>query len=298
MTDNIRMDLCKDYDEMVQAWMQERGIQTDKCGFELWYEFFNLQKKSVPVQKRKVLFSKEFTCPSNLELGMKRLAEKLEHGQDVSLYLSKDSVAASEFDSLLYDWGIYHFHLGEKIDNRTGRIERTGPLLFAKIDAQKVYCINVYTHGKGNRPWSKQEMIRILHQNWPETIQRYRIPGEVHLCPDTISPPTDSEYADLRKNGVSTIIFVEDGVAYFSPGGGYTASGHSCEIITHIQRVNNALKMAELRIKENIASIAAHIGNSTGQPSNKSFHFKLVGIESVFYVAELQSKQLIVEVKF
>lgn len=43
----ITIDLCADYSELVQNWMRCHGIHSDKSGAGLWYEFFNLQKKSV-----------------------------------------------------------------------------------------------------------------------------------------------------------------------------------------------------------------------------------------------------------
>ena len=171
----IEMDLCEDYCEMVHSWMKEHGVQSDKDGEDLWYDFFNLQKKSVSPQKRIVHYSKEFACPSEVELGLKLLVQKFENGNDVSLHLSKDATSPSEFDGLLYDWGIYHFHLGETIDHQTGRIERTGPVLFAKIDNENVYCINVYSHGKNvQQPWAKQDLLKIIHNNWPQTFCNFQ----------------------------------------------------------------------------------------------------------------------------
>lgn len=110
----IEMDLCEDYSEMVQSWMKEHGVQSDKSGEDLWYDFFNLQKKSVRPQKRAVHYSKVFACPPEVELGLKLLVQKFDNGEDVSQHLSKDAASPSEFDGLLYDWGIYHFPQPEK----------------------------------------------------------------------------------------------------------------------------------------------------------------------------------------
>ena len=218
----IEMDLCEDYSEMVQSWMKEHGVQSDKSGEDLWYDFFNLQKKSVRPQKRAVHYSKEFACPPEVELGLKLLVQKFDNGEDVSQHLSKDAASPSEFDGLLYDWGIYHFHLGKTIDHQTGRIERTGPVLFAKIDNENVYCINVYSHGKNvQQPWAKQDLLKIIHNNWPQTIAKWKLPDGIELCPESIALPSDSQYAFLRRSGISTAIFVDKGIAYISPGGGY-----------------------------------------------------------------------------
>ena len=71
------------------------GLRSHKDGEDLWYDFFNLQKKSVSPQKRIVHYSKEFACPSEVELGLKLLVQKFENGDDVSLHLSKDATSPS-----------------------------------------------------------------------------------------------------------------------------------------------------------------------------------------------------------
>ena len=287
----IEMDLCEDYCEMVHSWMKEHGVQSDKSGEDLWYDFFNLQKKSVSPQKRIVHYSKEFACPSEVELGLKLLVQKFENGDDVSLHLSKDATSPSEFDGLLYDWGIYHFHLGETIDHQTGRIERTGPVLFAKIDNENVYCINVYSHGKNvQQPWAKQDLLKIIHNNWPQTIAKWKLPDGIELCPESIALPSDSQYAFLRRSGISTAIFVDKGIAYISPGGGYMSTGHSQEIVLYCQRVHNTLKHCELHIGNSITSLVKQIEEITGKPVGRRLHFKLIEIDNVLYVEEQQSK--------
>lgn len=287
----IEMDLCEDYSEMVQSWMKEHGVQSDKDGEDLWYDFFNLQKKSVIPRKRIVHYSKEFACPSEVEPGLKLLVQKFENGDDVSLHLSKDATSPSEFDGLLYDWGIYHFHLGETIDHQTGRIERTGPVLFAKIDNENVYCINVYSHGKiVQQPWAKQDLLKIIHNNWPQTIAKWKLPDGIELCPESIALPSDSQYAFLRRSGISTAIFVDKGIAYISPGGGYMSTGHSQEIVLYCQRVHNTLKHCELHIGNSITSLVKQIEEITGKPVGRRLHFKLIEIDNVLYVEEQQSK--------
>lgn len=295
----IEMDLCEDYSEMVQSWMKEHGVQSDKSGEDLWYDFFNLQKKSVRPQKRAVHYSKEFACPPEVELGLKLLIQKFKNGEDVSQHLSKDAASSSKFDGLLYDWGIYHFHLGKTIDHQTGRIERTGPVLFAKIDNENVYCINVYSHGKNlQQPWAKQDLLKIIHDNWPQTIAKWKLPDGIEMYPESIAPPSDTQYASLRRNGISTAIFVDKGIAYISPGGGYMSTGHSQELVRHCQRVHNTLKLNELYVRDNITSLVRQIEKITGKPVSRKLSFKLIEIDNVFYVAELRSKIALFKVQF
>ncbi len=295
----ITMDLCRDYSELVQSWMRQQEIQSDKIGEDLWYEFFNLQKKKIKPQKRKVWFSNEFSCQADFQNGLKILVHKFEIGDDVSLNLSKDAHCASEFDALLYDWGIYHFHLGETIDRKTGRITRTGPILFAKVDDRNVYCIDVYFHGKGvASPWSKQEMVKILHNNWPETIKKYRLPEGIQLYPTSVELPTDQEYSLLRNSGITTPIFVDKGIAYFSPGGGYMSTGHSYEVVSICQKIHNTLKLNEIYIKENITSLVKNIERVAGELPECQLHLKLLVQNGEFCVVDLHSMVKLVPIKF
>ena len=293
---DISIDLCEDYSRIVQLWMKRHGVVSDKTGWDLWYEFFNLQKKIIKSRKRKVNFSKEFFCPPEHQRGLDALLEKFRQGQNVTPHLSKAALMPSQFDGLLYDWGIYHFHLGTSLESKSGHIQRTGPILFAKVDDTDVYCINVYSHGKGNQPWAKQEMMKILHNNWPETIRRFKLPDGIKPYPDTLPLPTDFEYAALRKEGISTPIFVCDGIAYFSPGGGYMSSGHSAEIVTHCDRVWNTLKKNEIYIKEHITSFVAMIETATGEPPVGKLYFKLWNENGQLYVVDLRSLTALIKV--
>jgi hypothetical protein len=49
---------------------------------------------------------------------------------------------------LLNEWGVHHLHLGAAPSSRDpSLIERSGPVLFARINPDDFYAINVYSHG-------------------------------------------------------------------------------------------------------------------------------------------------------
>lgn len=290
---NLSMNLCADYSNMIKAWMQKNGVKSDKTGWDLWYDYFNLQKKTIRVRKRNVLFSKEFICPPKVQTGLNLLVNKFKDGENVTPHLSKQALNPSKFDELLYDWGIYHFHLG-KANFNTDRIERTGPLLFARIDDNNVYCINIYSHGKNvSPPWYKQEMIQIIHRNWPEIIEHWRLPDAVSANPKL----TDQEYKQVRQNHLNTLIEVEEGVVYFSPGQGMSSSGHSSELVFLCDRIWNTLKKCELYIREHILTFILAIQSNTGMLSDgKELYFKLWHENDNFYVIDIASQTALLKV--
>lgn len=297
---NIKMDLCGDYSRMVEYWMQKRGLRTRKVGWDLWYDFFNLQKKTITPGKRKVWFSREFSCPDVVRPGLDLLIAKFQNGETVVPHLSKDALKPSKFDELLYDWGIYHFHLGTTMDVTTGRIMRTGPILFAKVDAENVYCINVYSHDKAALPpWCRQEMVEIVHRNWPETIEQYRFPEAAHaVYPGGRTKVTDQEYAAIRRSHAFTLITAEENAVYAPIGGGMASSGHSVELTRLCDDIWNILKQNERYIQEHINDIIKTIQKVTGPfPDSKALYFKLWHENKKFYVVDIGSSTALIEVE-
>jgi hypothetical protein len=44
-------------------------------------------------------------------------------------------------------------------------------LLFARFPNNYAYLINIFPHGV----WAEQELVGIIHRNWPESISDYRV---------------------------------------------------------------------------------------------------------------------------
>ena len=227
---------------------------------------------------------------------MDELVSRFLDGEDISYYLSKRAHKPSEFDELLYDWGIYHFHLGQTIDS-SGFISRTGPILFARLDDNYVYCINIFCHGRGVAPpWNKQEMIEIIHENWPNSIASHKIECDGILWPDN-EPPTDEEHAMYRKNHLNIPVETADGTIYHSPGLGYMASGHSIEIQQTCKRIWNTLKMVEMKILTNLPSYISAVQAKMGALSlGTNVSFRLVFCNGEFFVIEAKSSSRLIKV--
>jgi hypothetical protein len=274
------------------------GIHSRSDEPQLWYEYFNLHKKTIKQQARKVHLSREFQCPEHLQSVLTKIITKVECGDDLNPHLSKNALCPSEFDDLLYDWGIYHLHMSTKIDQRTGFVRRTGPLVFAMFDNDNAYFINVYSHGKNVAPpWSKQDMMKIIHANWPDAIARHRLPGVVQAYPESARHPTDYAYAALRKSHITTLLEVDEGVAYLFPGGGYTASGHSAEIIRRCNNIHNTLKLNEINIQEKIDSITKEIERKAIMSLGLDIHFLLWYENNALWVIEPKTFSTVVEIR-
>lgn len=281
---NVEINFKQDWVNRLKKELESYGYNVKETGDDICFNYFNLKKRLIQPTPRKVMISKEFKCPEELKNGLNLLKEKIEKGEDIHPYLSKKILDLSYHDDLLNDWGIYHLHLGTEIDKNTKFIKRTEPLLFARFDEGHVYFINIYTHGA----WTKQKMIRILHENWPESIERFRMKGIESVTPKL----TDKQYAMLRKSHVSTFVELEKGVLYFPIGMGYMSSGHSTEVIRLCNHYSKILYKYEKYVKESIVSIVNLIEKGGKNISNK-LHFHLWLENNKVFVYELYSNSKI-----
>lgn len=181
-------------------------------------QFFNVVSRNISARTRVVHESSSFTCPPEYEANYSALKRKIQAGEDVTPNLSTKLLDANYQDLLLCDWAIHHFHLGRALDLR-GFVARTGPLLFAHVGDADFYSIQILDHSS----FTKQDLVRILHTNWPELLEPYRLKGVIGLEQNY----SDEELAMLRRAGVQTMVEVAPEVVYAPMGGGYSTAGTS-----------------------------------------------------------------------
>jgi hypothetical protein len=246
----IKMDLYRDWISHLRKVLEQAGYTPSTNQEDVSMQYFNLIRRLITVVPRKVLIAKEFKSPPELELGLNYVKEKIERGKDLRPHLSRKIVDLDYDDDLLNDWDIHHLHLGT-IQEIDGFVKRTGPVLFVRFDEQNAYLINVMGHGS----WTKQEMIRIIHRNWPESIERFRLKVVVGLNKSV----TDKDIKAFRAAHVVSLIEPEPNVIYVPPGMGLTAAGIGVEVVRVSHRYANLMKLYEDLIKENIFELTEQI---------------------------------------
>lgn len=181
----------------------------------------NIRLRGVSIKPRKVRLSNEFNCPAPLQPALNEIKRKAEAGEDLRPHLSTGILRIDQEDLLMNDWGIHHFHLctapHKTLPDFT---ERTKELLFALVTDDVFYMINVFDHGA----WADTDIVEILHQNWPEAIERFRLKNVVSLCWPDGKKPTADERMKLRKAGVNVFIELADGTLYHPLGFGLTSA--------------------------------------------------------------------------
>jgi hypothetical protein len=243
----IKMDFYRDWISHLTKFLEQAGYTPATDQKDVSLQYFNLVRRLVRPIPRKVLIAKEFKCRPKLQSGLDLVKEKIEQGIDLRPHLSTKIIDLDYDDDLLNDWGIYHLHLGTTL-RADGFVKRTGPVLFARFDEQNAYFINVMEHGS----WTNQEMIRIIHRNWPESIERFRLKDVTGLS----KPVTDKDIKAYRAAHVNSIIEPEPGVIYGPPGMGIMTAGTGLEVVRASDYYAFLMRNYEDTIKENIDELA------------------------------------------
>ncbi|WP_336634904.1 hypothetical protein [Lysinibacillus fusiformis] len=243
---NLKMDFLSDWIEHLTQQLFSLGYTPDESPNKISIQYFNLLKRGVTLTPRRIYFSKEFSCPEGYKEGLRILIHKIEKGESLAAHLSKNINKLEYKDPLLNDWNIHHLHLGTEAD-KTGFIKRTGPLLFVRFEREEAYFLNTFNHGS----WNDLDIVRIIHNNWPQIIDRYRIDA---VC-SSPAIKTNEQVKEVRK--MRSVGFIEPypGVVYMPIGMGMTTSGHSIEVVRISDFYYDHIKGLEDIVREEFATI-------------------------------------------
>lgn len=221
---------------------------------------FNILKREVaplprPVVRSRQLLARQLTVEEVQALD--RLEAESNQGLNLNGYLSKKLVDASYNDMLLNDWGVHHFHLGARGADQTGFAGRTKNLLFARVEPNCIFFIDVLDHSS----FAETDLVEIMHGNWPELLKRYRIDGlRLHTT------FTSAQLTALRKAGANPFFQTADGTLYSSPGGGYMTNGVSQDVVTTLDTALRQTRELETHVRQHADDLALLFGSGTQLP--------------------------------
>ena len=244
------MNFESDLEEILKSQFVKHGIKYDH-GLDigsLSASYLEMMKRTVHPVPRKVLFSTQIHSSlgellrknnwSGQELEQAREAWQtvfllwhlLTVGENVNGFLSKGinhASGARSRDRLLWDFGMHHFHLSNKELDVCGFVERSDYLLLAIVTDESAYFVDVRPHhAPGELEWVQQDLLRIVHSNWPELVDRNVLHGVLG------SSVTDEELKELRRKNVNHAATLGDKT--IAPlGGGMMSDGSSmsCRIL-------------------------------------------------------------------
>ena len=248
--------------------LERLGYCLDGLSDEVMLRTYSKVLRRRPSQKpRIVLKSRDFSCPPEHSSGLLEIENIVSNGGDISPHLTKTVLDGGSKDRMLDHWDIHHLHLGTRL---TGDfVERTGLLLFCRFDDEYAYFIDVMPHGS----WTKQKLIKVLHENWPESIATFRLDGVVGLT----SEITDEDVMQLRQSNVVTPIQIEEGVVYLGMGLGTTTNGVNINDLRYSDYWLAAAKNAQQCVVDNFKEIEK-MANAQGKFFGNAVTFNLTAI--------------------
>jgi hypothetical protein len=206
------------------------------------YFFESLRRRLAP-QTRVLKIANDFQCPLSEEAGWKALQDKVGKGEDLNPHLSYRHASLFNNDGLLAEWGVHHFHLGTAPDLKNpSYAKRTGSLVYALIDDNTFYAINVYTH----KNFEDISVIESIHRNWPNMISAYRMKG---VTAETLDK---TQRRTIRKKNTNVFVSTADGTVYMSVGGGVMASGVKFESVMRADKWRDEIQSLQARTEKQL----------------------------------------------
>ena len=223
----VQFNIIGDYAQILRERLRIRGYEeclTDsiKDDYSLVLAYFGALRRMVSMVKRTIFKANGFVCPPEYVSALAEIERKIESGENINPYLSRKLPNLGANDELLNDWGIQHLHLGSSVITKKknkGFIKGTPDLLFVYFDEQSAYFIVVGDHDS----FGDQELLQILHDNWPDVLGIFKDPNVKSVIPDDL---TSKQRDQMRRAGYNMGVNVmRDGTAYVMVGGGIMWSG-------------------------------------------------------------------------
>jgi hypothetical protein len=277
----IEMELFKDLAGIAATRLKVKGyvVNPTETAEDLLCRYFNLKRRRIAPVPRKVFTASGFICPPEYKAAFDEICRKVEAGEDLMPHQSRKVRALDYNDALLNHWDIHHLHLSLAPDlKHKGLLRGTSEVLFARITNDGMYCIAIAEHG-----WTKQEFVRVLHRNWPETLLPLR--GGIHG-----ERVTDEEIGNLRKANANVAIEMEDGIVYAAIGGGYMSSGMSSLALVFTAQLHRLCLHIEEQIRVHVNKLRA---SDPRFGSVFRYHFCLVEIDETIYAYDGGAKVLV-----
>ena len=227
------MNLLNDLADIIKSQLADQGIRSpeDADIWSLTSRWLEMRIRRIEPFPRAVYLSDEIHHSLG-RLASSRDAKNLEawgtvfylrhafqQGCSVIPFLTNRVDDTEKTDGLLWDYGIHHLHLSRKT-GKDGFVERTDQLLFAIVSDEAAYFVDVRPHRDQGFEWVRQDLLVIVHRNWPSLIETRVLHG---VSGNTI---TDVEKKELRRKHANVVHGIGgNGIAPL--GWGMNADGYS-----------------------------------------------------------------------
>lgn len=294
---NFVEDVRATYAARLQGWgytLAPSVGDLNKDTHRVCVDYWNAEARRVPVRKRAVHRSAELTARHaslSLEIqnGISKVEQECLAGADLTPRLSRGLKKLDYNDKMLHDWGIHHLHLSDVVEN-DGYIKRTDDLLFVMRRPDDIYFLDVRPHGA----WTDEDFIEIVHTNWPDTIEQFRLAGV------TGGPMPAEQRKNLRDKNANAGVNVADGTFYMPPGGGMVAAGNNFNSIRWADMtIATAMSLEKAVRTWDAASLASKIEDTTGvRPDKLQLKLERVEDDHALVIVENAAKPYVIKVNY
>ncbi len=200
----------------------------------------------------------------------------LERGKNVNCFLGRGIEHASgsrSHDSLLWDFGLHHFHLCKTMRSN-GFVNRSDHLLFAAVTNDAAHFVDVLPHRQPERlEWVQQDLLSIVYANWPELVAPHVLHG---LLPSQVS---DKELKEFRRKHVNQA--AELGGAAIAPlGDGVMSDGSSVMCRLRAGQLLKEVQRHQEFFEEHVCEFARTVGQQ-GWSNERGVEFELAFLDSL-----------------
>ncbi|GAA5143404.1 hypothetical protein GCM10023213_31120 [Prosthecobacter algae] len=245
------MNLMQEAEGLVREELDAYGVDHSKAQDleAVLHLVLHMKLKTITISPRLVHRSSEFNeklkhMDAEKQSAADAIFEKVAAGEDISGHLGRSNHKPEKLDRLLADWGIQHLHISNRKNKPTDKLfASTGPVMFVLFHLKDAYFIDIYSHDTQKHPevWTRQELIAILRNNWPQVLEPFRMKGVVGLSRDVSDP---MERKKLRNANVNAPIQIEKDV-YSNPGGGLMADGTPMRVLRAADRIIDSLEQLD-----------------------------------------------------
>jgi len=167
---NVILHFKNDFENYMRANLAANGFRPVPTEInELYIGYCNILLRRIEPHKRKIQKSDVFECPKKFREGLQTLESAILKGDNLLPWQSKNILNTGYHDRLFYDHGIRHLHLGEKKEDDSNFMLRTGSLLYCIVDLKTVYFIQILEHGEEN----PGELVATAKNNWPDLFPHF-----------------------------------------------------------------------------------------------------------------------------
>ncbi|WP_342360779.1 hypothetical protein [Terrarubrum flagellatum] len=218
----LQLNLEKDFADILRNRLLAKGYpartETDE---ETITRYLNVLNRQIEVLPRATKISTKLVCPPEHQAGFDALLRTSESGGDLRPYQSTGLEKDQYDDGMLNAWNLQHFHLGTgRHPTFAGYVSRTGPLVYAVVTNDTLYCLGIFDHGG----WSKQELLEIIASEFPELNQTITATGSSMEIIGLRHTYTDEQVQKLRDAGINALTMTPGGAINFPAGGGVNLS--------------------------------------------------------------------------